>query len=142
MEDAVIGYVMTALRVVRSPDDPAALHAFAQSVLSQHFLQEVEAAIGSGAGADFLVQVRALAQRRPRHDPDTKKLWRLTFQIENLRSLGRSQRTLNDVIEEILSQSVGPFKNVLEERHDELSDPAELPEARRVAEEIEKGHDI
>src|SRR5207237_294556 len=28
------------------------------------------------------------------------------------------------------------------ERHDELSDPAELPEARRVAEEIEKGHDI
>ena len=140
MEDAVIGYVMTALRVVRSPDDPAALHAFAQSVLSQHFLQEVEAAIGSEG--DFLVQVRALAQRRPRHDPDTKKLWRLTFQIENLRSLGRSQRTLNDVIEEILSQSVGPFKNVLEERHDELSDPAELPEARRVAEEIEKGHDI
>jgi DNA polymerase III epsilon subunit family exonuclease len=139
MEDAVIGYVMTALRVVRSPNDPAALHAFAQSVLSQHFLQEVEAAIGSG---DFLVQVRALAQRRPRHDPDTKKLWRLTFQIENLRSLGRSQRTLNDVIEEILSQSVGPFKNVLEERHDELTDPAAMPEALRVAEQIEKAQEI
>jgi len=139
MEDAVIGYVMTALRVVRSPHDPAALHAFAQSVLSQHFLQEVEAAIGSG---DFLVQVRALAQRRPRHDPDTKKLWRLIFQIENLRSLPRSHPTLAAVIEEILSQRVGPFKNVLEERHDELSDPAALPEARRVAEEIERAQDI
>ena len=139
MEDAVIGYVMTALRVVRNPDDPAALHAFAQTVLSQHFLQEVEAAIGSG---DFLVQVRALAQRRPRHDPDTKKLWRLIFQVENLRSRGRSHRTLNDVIEEILSQSVGPFKNVLEERHDELSDPAALPDARRVADEIEAAQDI
>jgi len=139
MEDAVIGYVMTALRVVRSPNDPAALHAFAQSVLSQHFLQEVEAAIGSG---DFLVQVRALAQRRPRHDPDTKKLWRLIFQIENLRSLPRSHATLPAVIEEILSQSVGPFKNMLEERHDELSDPAALPEARRVAEEIENAQDI
>src|SRR5438093_3992815 len=139
MEAAVIGYVMTALRVVRDPNDPAALHAFAQSVLSQHFLQEVEAAIGSG---DFLVQVRALAQRRPRHDPDTKKLWRLIFQIENLRSLPRSHPTLPAVIEEILSQSVGPFKNVLEERHDELSDPAALPEARRVAEQIEKAQDI
>ena len=139
MEDAVIGYVMTALRVVRSPNDPAALHAFAQSVLSQHFLQEVEAAIGAG---DFLVQVRALAQRRPRHDPDTKKLWRLIFQIENLRSLPRSHPTLPAVIEEILSQSVGPFKNVLEERHDELSDPAALPEALRVAEQIEKAQDI
>src|SRR6059036_887502 len=139
MEDAVIGYVMTALRVVRSPNDPAALHAFAQSVLSQHFLQEVEAAIGSG---DLVVQVRALAQRRPRHDPDTKKLWRLIFQIENLRSLPRSHPTLPAVIEEILSQSVGPFKNVLEERHDELSDPAALPEARRVAEEIENAQDV
>ncbi|HZF17362.1 MAG TPA: UvrD-helicase domain-containing protein [Steroidobacteraceae bacterium] len=139
MEDSVIGYVMTALRVVRNPADPAALHAFAQSVLSQHFLQEVEAAIGSG---DFLVNVRALAQRRPKHDPDTKKLWRLVFQIENLRSLPRSHGTLSAVIDEILSQSVGPFKNVLEERHDELSDPAELPEARRVADEIEGAQEI
>src|SRR5712671_5846551 len=143
MEDAVIGYVMTALRVVRSPADPAALHAFAQSVLSQHFLQEVEAAIGAG---DFLVQVRALAQRRPKHDPDTKKLWRLIFQIENLRALPRSHRTLPAVIEEILSQSVGPYKNVLEEQHDELIDPAELPDAVELAAKIEhaitENHDI
>ncbi len=145
MEDAVIGYVMTALRVVRNPADPAALHAFAQSVLSQHFLQEVEAAIGPGGG-DFLVQVRALAQRRPRHDSDTKKLWRLIFQIENLRALPRSHGTLPAVIEEILSQSVGPFKNVLEERHDELTDPAALPEAVELARKIEhaiaEDHDI
>ncbi len=143
MEDSVIGYVMTALRVVRNPADPAALHAFAQSVLSQHFLQEVEAAIGSG---DFLVNVRALAQRRPRHDPDTRKLWRLIFQIENLRSLPRSHATLSAVIDEILSQSVGPFKNVLEERHDELSDPATIPEAvelaAKIAHAISEDHDV
>ena len=136
---------MTALRVVRNPADPAALHAFAQSVLSQHFLQEVEAAIGGGPG-DFLVDVRALAQRRPRHDPDTRKLWRLIFQIENLRSLPRSHGTLSAVIDEILSQSVGPFKNVLEERHDELSDPATIPEAvelaAKIAHAISEDHDV
>src|SRR6266550_4695668 len=145
MEDSVIGYVMTALRVVRNPADPAALHAFAQSVLSQHFLQEVEAAVGGGPG-DFLVDVRALAQRRPRHDPDTRKLWRLIFQIENLRSLPRSHGTLSAVIDEILSQSVGPFKNVLEERHDELSDPATIPEAvelaAKIAHAISEDHDV
>ncbi len=140
MEDSVIGYVMTALRVVRNPADPAALHAFAQSVLSQHFLQEVEAAIGGAGGepGDFLVNVRALAQRRPKHDADTRRLWRLIFQIENLRSLPRSHGTLSAVIDEILSQSVGPFKNVLEERHDELSDPAAIPEVVELAAKIEQ----
>lgn len=137
MEDSLIGYVMTALRVVRNPDDPAALHAFAQCVLSQHFLQEVEAAIGQG---DFLTNIRALARRRHRHDPDTKKLWRLIFQVENLRALPRSHRTLPAVVDEILSQSGGggPFKNVLEERHDELTDPATIPEAVALAADIER----
>jgi len=32
-------------------------------------------------------------------------------------------------VDEILSQSVGPYKNALEERHDELTDPADLAEA-------------
>ena len=135
MEDVVIGYVMTALRVVRNPDDPAAMQGLARTVLSHHFLQEVEGALGNG---DFLEEVRALARRRPRHDPDTKKLWRLIYQVENLRALPRSHGTLPAVIEEILSQSVGPFKNVLEERHDELSDPAAIPEAVEIAARIEQ----
>ena len=33
IEDEVIGYVISALRVVRNPDDPAAMHTFAKSVL-------------------------------------------------------------------------------------------------------------
>src|SRR5436309_14175984 len=40
IEDEVIGYVISALRVVRNPDDPAAMHTFAKSVLSEHFLQK------------------------------------------------------------------------------------------------------
>jgi superfamily I DNA/RNA helicase len=45
IEDAVIGYVVAALRIVRMPEDTAALQAFARIVLSAHFLQEVEAAL-------------------------------------------------------------------------------------------------
>src|SRR5216683_458705 len=134
VEDDVIKYVVAALRIVRDPGDSVALEAFARCVLSAHFLQEVEAAIGSSG--DFLTSVRALARRRPAHDPDTKKLWRLVFQVENLRALARSHRALAPLVDEILSQSVGPYRNALEERHDELTDPAAIPEAVRLAERL------
>jgi DNA polymerase III epsilon subunit family exonuclease len=136
IEDEVIGYVIAALRIVRTPDDAAALHAFAQCVLSQHFLQEVEAALDEGG--EFLASVRTLAQRRPAQHPDTKKLWRLIYQVENLRALPRSHSTLPAVIDEILSQAVGPYRNKLEERHDELSDPADWPEAQRLTAELQE----
>ena len=143
MEDDVIKYVVTALRVVRHPDDPVALEAFARCVLSEHFLQEVEAALDEG---DFLSSVRALARRRPPQDPDTKKLWRLVYQVENLRALPRSHGTLQAVIDELLSQSIGPYRNALEERHDELSDPVSIPRAVSIAnhlqEEIQAGRTV
>jgi len=123
IEDAVIGYVIAALRIVRMPEDTAALQAFARIVLSAHFLQEIEAALDDTKL--FLTSLRELAARRPREDPDTKKLWRLIYQVENLRSLPHT--TLAAVIDEILSQTVGPYRNKLEERHEELTDPAEWP---------------
>src|SRR6266550_3418375 len=134
VEDDVIKYVVAALRIVRDPGDPVALEAFARCVLSAHFLQEVEAAIG-GAG-DFLAAARSLAGRRPKADPDTRKLWRLVYQVENLRALTRSHRALRPLVDEILSQSVGPYRNALEERHDELTDPADIPEVVRLAEQV------
>ena len=135
MEDAVIKYVITALRVVRHPNDLVALEAFARCVLSEHFLQEVEAALDKDS-SDFLSSVRALARRRPSQDPDTKKLWRLVYQVENLRALPRSHGTLQSVVDELLSQSIGPYRNPLEERHDELSDPATIPDAVKLAEAL------
>ncbi len=133
IEDAVIGYVIAALRIVRMPEDTAALHAFAQIVLSAHFLQEVEAALDETK--PFLTSLRELATRRPREDPDTKKLWRLIYQVENLRGLPHT--TLPAVIDEILSQTIGPYRNKLEERHDELTDPADWPDAVRLAAQVQ-----
>lgn len=134
IEDKVIGYVIAALRIVRSPDDPAALHAFAQLVLSEHFLQEVEAALDERE--PFLTSLRKLAVRRVKGDPDTQKLWRLIYQVENLRALPRAHDSLAAVIDEILTQTAGPYRNKLEERHDELSDPAAWPEAVKLAESV------
>src|SRR5207302_2975071 len=157
VEDDVIKYVIAGLRIVRNPDDPVALESFARCVLSPHFLQEVLASppfhlsssppaprsasppaplsadAERGDAGDFLAAVRSLARRRPAQDPDTKKLWRLVFQVENLRARPRRHRTLARLVDEILPQSVGPYRNALEERHDELTDPADSPEAVRLA---------
>src|SRR6184192_3223184 len=145
VEDDVIKYVIAALRIVRDPNDPVALEAFAQCVLSAHFLQDVMASppfplsanAERGDAGDFLVAVRTLARRRPAQHPDTKKLWRLVYQVENLRALSRSHRALLPLVDEILSQSVGPYRNALEKRHDELSDPADNPEAVQLFERLE-----
>src|SRR5438445_8588140 len=138
VEDDVIKYVIAALWIVRDPSDPVALEAFARCVLSPHFLQEVMAATSASSPADeFLATVRTLARRRPAQHPDTKKLWRLVYQVENLRALSRSHRALLPLVDEILSQSVGPYRNALEERHDELTDPADHPEAVQLFERLE-----
>src|SRR6184192_19356 len=115
VEDDVIKYVMAALRIVRDPGDPVALEAFARCVLSAHFLQEVLASFpfplsteaDRGDAGDFLAAVRTLARRRPAQDPDTKKLWRLVYQVENLRALGRSHRAIAPLVDEILSSTRG-----------------------------------
>src|SRR5213080_3397355 len=146
VEYDVIKYVIAALGIVRDPGDPVALEAFARCVLSPHFLQEVQASplfplsadAERGDAGDFLAAVRTLARRRPAQDPDTKKLWRLVYQVENLRALSRSHRAIAPLVDEILSQSVGPYRNALEERHDELTDPAECREAVRLAERLEQ----
>src|SRR5438552_2612979 len=91
---------------------------------------------------DFLTSVRNLARRRPGQDPDTKKLWRLVYQVENLRALPRSHGTLQAVVDELLSQSIGPYRNALEERHDELTDPVDMPEAVALAEKLQQASEI
>src|SRR5439155_1401281 len=63
---------------------------------------------------------------------------RLVHQVDNLRALSRSHRAIAPLVDEILSQSVGPYRNALEERHDELTDPAECREAVRLAERLEQ----
>jgi DNA polymerase III epsilon subunit-like protein len=125
----VIGPIIGALRVVRDPTDQVALIALARSVLPVDLFQEVD---GAAKAADFLLAVRELARTRPNRDPDARKLWRLVYQCENLAALARSQHTLGGLIDELLSERLGPYTNVLEDRHDDLTDPADLPEAVRL----------
>jgi DNA polymerase III epsilon subunit family exonuclease len=132
-DDRVIGHVIAALRLVRDPADAAAAEQFARSVLPPHLLERVQAE--ADGETPFLLAVRDLAQAM-RRDPEAKKLWRLFYAIENLAALRRKHRRLDALVDEVLVGGVGTFRNALEDRHEELTDPAAVPGAAALAERL------
>ncbi len=133
-DDRVIGHVIAALRLVRDPQDAAAAEQFARSVLPPHLLERVQA--DADGEAPFLLAVRDLAQAM-RRDPESKTLWRLLYALENLAALRGKHRRLAALVDELLVGGVGTFRNALEDRHEDLADPLEVPAARALAERLQ-----
>ena len=71
--------------------------------------------------------------RGARGHPDARKAWRFVFHVENLAALGRAHHALVPLVDELLSQRLGPYRNPLEERAAELTDPMDMPGARALA---------
>ena len=132
-DDPVIAYVVAALRLMRHPEDPVLVEALAELLLPDTLLGDVRRAAADG---DFLAAVQALARGKPREDPDRAKLWRFVYEVQNLAGLYRLHADLMGIVGELLSKRVGEYRNVLEEHHDELRDPADVPEAVRLAEAL------
>jgi DNA polymerase III epsilon subunit family exonuclease len=132
-DDRVIGHVIAALRLVRDPADAAAAEQFARGVLPPHLMERVQAEVDGET--PFLLAVRDLAAAM-RRDPESRKLWRLVFAVENLAALGAKHRRLPALVDELLVGGVGTFKNALEDRHEELTDPLAVPGAAALAERL------
>lgn len=134
LDDKVIASVVASLRIVRRPDDPVAVEALAERVLPGPFLERLRAA---DPRVDLLASLRAFARGRPRGDPDARRAWRFVYEVENLRGLRGAHESLEAVVDELLSRRVGPYRNPLEERHQELTDPADWPGADALARTLE-----
>jgi superfamily I DNA/RNA helicase/DNA polymerase III epsilon subunit-like protein len=131
-DDALIGFIIASLRVVRDPRDPVALDQFAETVLPYPLLQQVRVRCSD---VELVAGFRTFA-RENRGDPDARMAWRFVFHVENLAALGRAHEHIDSLVEELLSQRVGRYRNPLDERADELSDPAEFPGARLLARQL------
>jgi DNA polymerase III epsilon subunit family exonuclease len=135
-DDPVIGQVLASLRVIREDADALAAEALAVRVFPEQLLERVRAALPAGGG-DFLAAVRDVARRAQPGDPDRRLAWRFIYQVENLRALARTYDSLPAVILEVLGQRMGVWQNSLEERADDLTDPAEDSAARELAAALE-----
>ncbi|MGH7498739.1 MAG: UvrD-helicase domain-containing protein [Gemmatimonadales bacterium] len=134
MDDDVIAYVIASLRVVRSPNDPEALDALAERALPRPLLDDVRA--NAKPGVDLVTSLRLFAGRRHRGEADAKKAWRFIFHVENLRAMERSHASVESMVAELLSQRVGPARNPLEERYQDLTDPMAYAGARHLADRL------
>jgi superfamily I DNA/RNA helicase/DNA polymerase III epsilon subunit-like protein len=134
LEDPVIAYVVASLHLIRSPDDPLVIDRLAELLLPSQLLQDVR--VAPVPGADLLGRLRAYAQCRPRGDAEGKKIWRFVYHVENLRAVARSHDALPALVDELLSLRIGPARNPLEERYQDLSDPAAYPGAARLADRL------
>jgi superfamily I DNA/RNA helicase/DNA polymerase III epsilon subunit-like protein len=132
MDDELIGVIVASLRIIQAPDDPLPVEAFAERVLPGALVNRVRA---MHRGLDLLTALRVFA-RTMRGDPDARHAWRFVFHVENLAGLSRTHETIEDLIDALLAERLGPYRNPLDERAAELADPEEFPGAAHLAERL------
>ncbi|HEX6316262.1 MAG TPA: UvrD-helicase domain-containing protein [Gemmatimonadaceae bacterium] len=134
-DDTVIAYVVAALKVIADPSDDVNHEEFLRVVLPPSLLDLLRTKVEQG-GDGLRTQMETHARSLGRRDPSASKLWRALFALRNLESLGRKHDDVTTLVEELLSQRVGVYRTMLEERHEELSDPSTLPDITRLADRL------
>ena len=137
LDDELIGVAVASLRIIQDPDDPLRVEAFADRVLPPALVQRVRAAHRE---LDLLTAMRVFA-RTMRRDPDARHAWRFVFHVENLAGLGRTHDRLPDLVDALLAERLGPYRNPLDERAAELTDPLEMAGAASLADRLEETRD-
>lgn len=136
-DDVVVRYLIAALKVICHPGDPVIDEGFTRQVLPPALCDALRKKV-LAERVGFLQILHREARGRPKNDEDGRKIRRALAAMQNLTALGQRHRTLARLIDEILSQRVGTYHTVLEQRVDELSDPAGFPEVVRLAAELER----
>jgi superfamily I DNA/RNA helicase len=134
-DDGVVAYVLAALRVIASPADDIYKENFYQTVLPDALLNDARAR-AEESYSTLVEQLEQMARTLPRVDPDAKKIWRGIYSLKNLGALAANHTSLEPLVEEILSERVGTYRTILEEHHEDLSDPASHEEVVRLAESV------
>jgi DNA polymerase III epsilon subunit family exonuclease len=139
-DDPVVAYVLAALRVIGNPEDEIHQEHFYQVVLPEALLNDARAR-AEEAGNGIIDQLEQMARTLPRVHGDARKIWRGTYALKNLVALSKNHASLSSLVEEILSERVGEYRSILEDHHEELSDPASHEEVIRLSDRITRANE-
>jgi DNA helicase-2/ATP-dependent DNA helicase PcrA len=131
-DDPVVGYLIAALRVISNPKDPIHKENFLRVVLPRPLFDSARAK-AEEKRRPLLQYLEKMARGLAREHGDRQKIWRGLYALRNLQALGARHTRCSDLVDELLSQRVGEYRTMLEENHDELSDPAENDEVQVLA---------
>ena len=139
-DDEIVAHLIGALRVIAFPADGVHRDAFFAAMMPRRLFHELRAHADAlppppTSGEDDRLRrvMNAELTRRQESDPDSRHIRRALGTWRNLTALGRRHASLDGLAAEILSSRVGEQKTILEDRHDELSDPAGHPDVVRLA---------
>jgi superfamily I DNA/RNA helicase len=134
-EDPIVGYVLAALRVILNGEDGICRDAFFAAVLPRALFDEARAQ-AEAAQHDLRRHLNHMLTRLARSDARAKQIRRALASWRNLEAVGRRHTSLASLVQELLSQRVGRLGSVLEDRHEDLTDPASHPEVVKLAERL------
>ncbi|CAN5917601.1 hypothetical protein BH11GEM1_BH11GEM1_36360 [soil metagenome] len=139
-DDPVVAYVLAAARVIAHPDDVVFRDAFLRTLLPKALYLEAQAE-AERSGQELRVLLRQKANALPRKDSTARQIRRALTEWKNLEAVGKQHSTLPALVTELLSRRVGKLRSMLDDRHDELSDPAGHPEVVRLADRLRAARD-
>jgi superfamily I DNA/RNA helicase/DNA polymerase III epsilon subunit-like protein len=134
-DDPAAAYVIAALRVVLQPRDDVNKERFFRAVLPRPILDEATAKAQEN-GITLLRQLQRNTDDLPRGDDSARQIRRALYDLRNLASAPKQHSTLASLVQELLSRRVGPVPSVLQDHHDELGDPLEVPEALALGQRL------
>jgi superfamily I DNA/RNA helicase len=130
-QDPIIAYVLAALQVVARPGD---VHddAFLELALPKPLVDDARARLPRTART-LREELEAMARELGHQHQDAKRIRRACYSLDNLPALATQHASVMGLVEELLSHRVGTYDTVLEENHDELTDPAAQHEVVKLA---------
>jgi superfamily I DNA/RNA helicase len=134
-ENPVVKYVIGALRVIAYPNDEVCRDNFFSIVLPRPLFEEARAQ-AQAARHTLPRRLKEMAAGRPRGDETTRQIRRALAAWKNLEATGRNHDTLPSLLQELVAQRIRRLRSVLDERHDDLSDPVTHPEVVRLADRL------
>src|SRR4029450_5096582 len=134
-EERIIAYVRAALHVIARPGDDVVREQFFATTLPAAFLDHARTRARSHK-RPLARELAEMRDRLPRGDSNRTWISPSLARLRTLSALERAHASLDALVGDLLSQNVRP-RSPLEERHDELRDPAQDPEVVRLAERLQ-----
>ena len=131
-DDPVIGYVVAAARAIHTPGDDLHREAFFKVVLPHALFDEARAKADEQE-ITLWTQLSRMAAQLPAADDNGRQIRRALADCRNLEAVGMQQSNLMALVQELLSRRVGRLRSILDEHHDDITDPLGNPEVVALA---------
>ena len=107
----------------RQPGDPVPEEALARVVLPETLYQRIRTEARDGPRPSSSTGCASRRGAGRRRIPEIRKLRRFRLPSTTCTRWGGSIPRINGLVDELLAQRVGEYRTLLEERHEELTDP-------------------